>query len=155
VPKAPILIFGGNGRREERATMPGVISLGGGERWPATGWLFCWVVGFLAMNVEQQQLAADIDHVRVDDSGLLELARFGPDADREMRGLLRHRLVPVAEERFPPTMLGRAQALELLRELARLAAQSHVDGRSAGQSGRTSRVKIGTIRPSRATSASF
>jgi len=135
--------------------MPGVISLGGDERWPATGWLFCWVVGFLAMNVEQQQLAADIDHVRADDSGLLELAMFGPEADREMRGLLRTRLVSVAEERFPPAMRGRATALAMLRELARLAAGSSVDGRSAADSGRTVRVTTRAKRPRRTVPARF
>jgi len=127
--------------------MPGVISLGGNERWLATGWLFCWVVGFLAMNVEQQQLAADIDHVRADDSGLLELGVFGPEADREMRALLRHRLVPAAEQRFPTTMRGRATALKLLRELARLAAKSHVDGRSADGKARTAPVISRAKRP--------
>lgn len=128
--------------------MPGVISLGGNERWPATGWLFCWVVGFLAMNVEQQQLAADIDQVRADDSGLLELGVFGPEADREMRALLRNRLVAVAEERFPPTMRARAPALALLRELARMASESYVDGRAPGITSRANH-------PSRATSPSL
>jgi hypothetical protein len=128
--------------------MPGVISLGGNERWRATGWLFCWVVGFLAMNVEQQQLAADIDQVRADDSGLLELGVFGPEADREMRALLRNRLVPVAEERFPPTMRGRATALDLLRDLAALASKSPVDGRTA-------RVATRIIRSNRAAPARF
>ncbi|MEV6847177.1 hypothetical protein [Actinoplanes sp. NPDC051411] len=128
--------------------MPGVISLGGDERWQATGWLFCWVVGFLAMNVEQQRLAADIDHVRADDSGRLDLGMFGSEADGEMRALLRDRLVPVAEERFPPTMCGRATALELLRDLARLASKSPVDRPAA-------RVVSRTIRPSRTAVASF
>jgi hypothetical protein len=128
--------------------MPGVISLGGNERWPAAGWLFCWVVGFLAMNVEQQQLAADIDRVRADDPGLLELGVFGPEADREMRALLRNRLVPVAEERFPPTMFGRAAALESLRDLAGRASKSPVDGRAA-------RVATRIIRPNRAAPVSF
>jgi hypothetical protein len=101
--------------------MAGMISLGGNDRWPASGWLFYWVVGFLAVNVEQQQLAADIDHVRTDESGLLELEVFGPAADQEMRELLRHRLVATAEERFPPAMTGRDTVLELRHELADLA----------------------------------
>jgi hypothetical protein len=103
------------------AMMPGTISLGTDDRWLASGWLFYWVVGFLAMNVEQQQLAADIDHVRVGDPGLLELEGFGPEADREMRDLLRHRLVAAAEQRFPPTMRGRATAMASLHELAERA----------------------------------
>jgi hypothetical protein len=98
-----------------------MISLGEDDRWPASGWLFSWVVGFLAVNVKQQQLAADIDHVRVGEPGLLELAVFGPEADREMRELLRTSLVAAAEERFPPTMRGREGAMESLEELAKLA----------------------------------
>jgi hypothetical protein len=101
--------------------MAGMISLGANERWLVSGWLFYWVVGFLAVNVEQQKLAADIDHVRAGESGLLELGVFGPEADHEMRELLRNRLVAAAEERFPPAMQGRATALELLHELADLA----------------------------------
>jgi hypothetical protein len=101
--------------------MAGMISLGGNDRWLVSGWLFYWVVGFLAMNVEQQQLAADIDHVRAGESGLLELGVFGPAADQEMRELIRNRLVAAAEERFPPAMEGRETALELLHELAELA----------------------------------
>ena len=101
--------------------MSGTISLGGNDRWLGSGWLFSWVVGFLAMNVEQQQLAADIDHVRAGQSGLLDLGVFGAEADREMRELLRHRLVAAAEERFPPGMLHRATAMELIHELAELA----------------------------------
>jgi len=132
-----------------------VISLGGTERWPATRWLFCWVVGFLAMNVEQPRLAADIDHVRADDSGLLELGVFGPEADREMRGLLRNRLVPVAEQCFPPALRGRATALRMLRELAELAAESPVDGRSAADSGRTVRVTNRANRSRRTVPARF
>jgi hypothetical protein len=120
--------------------MPGVISLGSDGRWLATGWLFCWVVGFLAMNVERQQLAADIDHARADDAGLLELETFGPEAGREIRALLRDRLVPVAEERFPVTMCGRTAAMRLLRELAVLAAESPVERRSSGESDRTAEV---------------
>jgi hypothetical protein len=135
--------------------MPGVISLGGKARWPATGWLYCWVVGFLAKNVVRQQLAADIDHVRAKDSGLLEFEVFGPEADREMRALLRDRLVPVAEKCFPPTMRGRAPALELLRELAELATESHVDERSAVESGRTGQMTKAAYLPSRAGSAAF
>jgi hypothetical protein len=135
--------------------MPGVISLGDDGQWLATGWLFCWVVGFLAMNVERQQLAADIDHVRVGDSGRLELGVFGPEADREMRGLLRNRLVPEAERCFPPAMRGRATALRLLRELAALAAGSPVDGRSVGDSVRTVRVTKASYRANRAASASI
>jgi hypothetical protein len=135
--------------------MPGVISLGGNEQWLATGWLYCWVVGFLAMNVEQQQLAADIDQVRAGDSGLLELGVFGPEADEEMRALLRDRLVSVAEKCFPSTMRGRAPAMGLLRELAELASTSHVDGRSAGETVRTVLVAKPAYRPSRAGSAAF
>jgi hypothetical protein len=133
--------------------MPGVISLGGDERWPATGWLFRWVVGFLAMNVEQQQLAAGIDRVRAGDPGRLELTTFGPEADREMRGLLRDHLVPAAEKCFPPAMCGRAPALESLRDLAAMAARSPVDGRPAAESIRTARVIKPAYHPSRAVSA--
>ncbi len=101
--------------------MAWMISLGGNERWLVSGWLFYWVVGFLAVNVEQQELAAGIDQVRARESGLLELGRFGPAADQEMRKLLRNRLVAAAEDRFPPAMQGRETALGLLHELADLA----------------------------------
>jgi hypothetical protein len=101
--------------------MAGMISLGGNDRWLVSGWLFYWVVGFLAVNVEQQQLATDIDHVRAAESGLLELEVFGPAADQEMRGLIRNGLVAAAEQRFPLAMEGREAALGLLQELAQLA----------------------------------
>jgi hypothetical protein len=154
MPEAPVLIFEGTTQARSAAMVPGVISLGD-QRWLATGWLFCWVVGFLAMNVEQQRLAADIDHVRADDSRLLELGKFGPEAVREMRELLRDRLVAVAEERFPPTMRGRSTALALLRELAGLASESPVDGRSVAGSARTFRAESRAIHPGRTVSASF
>jgi hypothetical protein len=72
-----------------------------------------------------------------------------------MRALLRDRLVPVAEKCFPPTMRGRAPALELLRELAELATESHVDERSAVESGRTGQMTKAAYLPSRAGSAAF
>jgi hypothetical protein len=135
--------------------MPGAISFGRDERWRATDWLFCWVVGFLAKNVEQQRLAADIDHAGVDGSCLLAFEMFGPEADREMRALLRDRLVPVAEGRFPPEMHGRAMAMRSLRELAVLAARSPVDGRSFGEPGRTAGVPKATYRVRQTTSAAL
>jgi hypothetical protein len=98
-----------------------MISLGGNDRWLVSRWLFYRVVGFLAVNVEQPELAVDIDHVRAGESGLLELAVFGPAADQEMRDLLRNGLVAAAEERFRPAMCGRETALELVHELAELA----------------------------------
>jgi hypothetical protein len=105
--------------------MSGTISFGN-DRWPMSGWLFSWVVGFLAVNVEQWRLAADIDRVRVGQCGVLDVDVFGSEAAGEMRALLSNRLLGAAAECFPADMRGRAAALRVLGGLAVSAARPAV-----------------------------
>src|SRR4051794_10616309 len=99
--------------------MAGTVSLRDGKRWSAAGWLFDWVVQFLADNVEEPGLRSELRQIVDENLGWLGLGDFGGDAERAMRELLRHRLVPAAEAAFAQDMGGREGAIELLRELAR------------------------------------
>ena len=98
--------------------MAGTISLAPDKRWSAAGWLFDWTVGFLAENVGETDLRVSLEEIVAENLGWLGLGDYGPAADREMRDLLRNRLVSVADETFAPEMDGRGPAIGRLRQLA-------------------------------------
>ena len=99
--------------------MAGTIAVTPDRRWSAAGWLFDWAVEFLAERVADPDLKAELEEIVAENLGWLGLAEHGPEAEREMRALLRDQLVGAAEAGLPTTMADRAGAIEVLRELAR------------------------------------
>jgi len=73
--------------------MAGTISLGPATRWSVAGWLFDWTVEFLAQRVVEPELRASLQEIVDENLGWLGLGDFGPDREREMRGLLRDNVV--------------------------------------------------------------
>jgi hypothetical protein len=124
---APVNVLGGRGHRGAPipifcgGTVAGTIAAGRGRHWSAAGWLFDWTVEFLAANVEDGALQAELAEVVEENLGWLGLDDYGSEAGRGMRELLRTRLGTAAAESFPTTMAGRAAALALLEELAAMA----------------------------------
>jgi hypothetical protein len=98
--------------------MAGTISLGPDKRWSAAGWLFDWTVEFLAENVGRSDLREQLEEIVTENLGWLGLGDYGSAAEREMRELLRNRLVGTANEVFAPGMEGREPAIGRLQQLA-------------------------------------
>jgi hypothetical protein len=98
--------------------MAGTIAMSADRRWSAAGWLFDWAVEFLAANVTDPQVKQQLREIVTENLGWLGLDDFGAEAEREMRELLRTKVVDVAEQTFDPAMSGRASAVDVLRRLA-------------------------------------
>jgi hypothetical protein len=97
--------------------MSGTIAISPDTRWSASGWLFDWVVGFLAERATDANVAGSLREVVEENLGWLGLGDYGPEADRELREVIRTQLLAAAEERLPGTVPNRAAALDLLRDL--------------------------------------
>ncbi|WP_433375316.1 hypothetical protein ACQPZX_05705 [Actinoplanes sp. CA-142083] len=98
--------------------MAGTISLSPQERWSVAGWLFDWTVEFLAGRVAEPELRASLQEIVDENLGWLGLGDFGPDREREMRGLLRAGVVEAADLTFGADLADREAVLGHLRELA-------------------------------------
>ena len=83
--------------------------------WSAATLLFEWTAEFLAANVADADLRAEIVTGNLEWLGLDD---YGTEASREMRALLRCGLVPAAGAQFAPDMAGRKEAIALLQALA-------------------------------------
>lgn len=86
--------------------------------WSAATLLFEWTAEFLAANVADADLRAEIDEIVTGNLEWLGLDDYGTEASREMRALLRCGLVPAAGAQFAPDMAGRKEAIALLQALA-------------------------------------
>ena len=101
--------------------MAGSVSLSPEERWSVAGWLFDWTVEFLAANVSRTSVRTSLKEIVDENLGWLALGDYGPDAERDMRALLRSGVVAAADGAFPADMPGRAHAIDLLEQLSRRA----------------------------------
>jgi hypothetical protein len=98
--------------------MAGTISLGPQERWSVASWLFDWTVEFLADRVAEREVRASLREIVEENLGWLGLGDFGPEPEREMRGLLRDEVVEAADTTFAADMADREAVLGHLRDLA-------------------------------------
>jgi hypothetical protein len=101
--------------------MAGTIEIAPDHRWSSSGWLFDWVVDFLAGEVSDPAVKATMREIVAENLGWLGLDGFDPAVASELRTLIRDRLVPAAEAQLP-AMEGRQAAIEALRDLASRAA---------------------------------
>jgi hypothetical protein len=97
--------------------MSGTVAVGPEVHWSAAGWLFDWVVEFLADEVADPEVAADLREIVAANLGWLGLDDYGPEAGAQLRKAVRSRLLPAAEERLPETLPSRPEVIALLREL--------------------------------------
>lgn len=98
--------------------MAGTVAIGPDRRWSASTWLFDWVVEYLAAAVSEPVLADELRQIVGDNLGWLGLADYGRDAERELWGLIRTRLVGGADAAFSESMVNRSEALAHLQRLA-------------------------------------
>jgi hypothetical protein len=101
--------------------MSGTIAISPAVRWSAAGWLFDWAVEFLADNVADPGVAADLREIVTENLGWLDLDDYGPETRAELRDIMQHQLVAAADESLPQTVPNRPAVIELLQELARKA----------------------------------
>ncbi len=66
--------------------MAGTVHVSGEQRWSVSGWLFDWVVGFLAEGVTDPGLAAELREIVSENLGWLGLEDFGADAEGRCGG---------------------------------------------------------------------
>ncbi|NUT20416.1 MAG: hypothetical protein HOV77_14615 [Hamadaea sp.] len=98
--------------------MSGTIEVSPQRRWSAASWLFDWTVGYLADQVTDEKLAAELREIVDENLGWLGLDDYGPDARADLVAILRDRIVPAAAVDLPGTVDDRPAVLALLRELA-------------------------------------
>jgi hypothetical protein len=102
--------------------MSGTIEVSSHARWSAAGWIFDWTVGYLAEHASDPRVAAQLREIVSDNLGWLGLDDYGPSARTDLVGIITKQLLPAAESALPATIANRASAIDLLRELAELAA---------------------------------
>jgi hypothetical protein len=98
--------------------MSGTIAISPDVRWSAAGWLFDWIVEFLADNVADPDVAADLREIVTENLGWLGLDDYGPETRAELRDIMSHQLLAAADESLPQTVPNRPAVIELLEELA-------------------------------------
>lgn len=102
--------------------MSGTIAVTPDKRWSAAGWLFDWTVEALAKDLSDSTAVASMREIIEDNIGWLGLDDLSPDTRAEVLRRIKTELVDEAEKTLPATIPNRAAAIELLRELAQLAA---------------------------------
>ncbi|WP_155375235.1 hypothetical protein [Catellatospora vulcania] len=101
--------------------MSGTIAVAPDKRWSAAGWLFDWTVEALADDLDDDAAAADLREIVEDNLGWLGLDDLSPAARAEVLRRIKTDLVDRADRELPPTVPNRSEALDLLRDLSRLA----------------------------------
>lgn len=102
--------------------MSGTVAISPEVRWSATGWIFDWVVEYLADQVTDTEVTASLHEIVNENLGWLGLDDHGPAVKKELLTILRTQLVAHAEAKLPYTIPDRPSAIDVLRELADKAA---------------------------------
>ncbi len=103
--------------------MSGTIALTDGVRWSAAGWLFDWTVRFLAGEVGDPGVAANLQEIVKENLGWVDVGALPPAARTTVLAKLRDDLVASADTQLPATLPERQHVLDHLRELADLAGR--------------------------------
>jgi hypothetical protein len=101
--------------------MSGDIWLSKDVRWLANSSLYHWVLNFLIVSIDKPDTVRDLEEIRDNNLGLINIEDFDLGTQRQMVYLLRESLVPEAESRLRGDMEGRQDLLEALQELADMA----------------------------------
>lgn len=101
--------------------MSGTIVVSPDARWSAAGWLFDWAVRFIAQQVGDPDVSANLQEVIDENLGWVDLTALPADARRTVVEKLKNELVPVAEAHLPATLPERQRVLDHLRDLSELA----------------------------------
>jgi hypothetical protein len=99
--------------------MSGDIWLSKDVRWLANSSLYHWVLDFLIVSVDKPDAVRDLEEIRDNNLGLVNIEDFDLGTQHQMVHLLRESLVPQAESRLQGE--GRQDFLEALQELADMA----------------------------------
>lgn len=104
--------------------MSGTISFSPTARWSAASWLFDWVLKAVADDrAEDAELAAELRGIVHENIGWLALNDLTDEQQTTVRRTIRESIRITAERGFPANMPGREDALKLLDDLVRLAAE--------------------------------
>ncbi len=101
--------------------MSGTIALSPDTRWSAAGWLFDWAVRFIAEQVGDPDVSANLREVVDENLGWVDVAGLPSAARHAVVEGLRNDLVPAAERQLPSTLPERERVLDHVRDLSALA----------------------------------
>ncbi|GAA1401818.1 hypothetical protein ACFQZ4_47285 [Catellatospora coxensis] len=101
--------------------MSGTIAVAPDKRWSAAGWLFEWAVEALAEDLDDDAAVATLREIIDDNLGWLGLDDLSPATRAEVLRRIRTELVDRADRELPPALPNRSEAVDLLRDLSRLA----------------------------------
>ncbi|GIH05100.1 hypothetical protein Rhe02_31670 [Rhizocola hellebori] len=104
--------------------MSGTIAVTPDKRWSAQGWLFDWTLESLARDLSDETARQHLREIVDENIGWLGLADLPPAARAEAFDKITTRLVQEADTDLPGTLPNRPAVLDLLRDLARMAAEA-------------------------------
>jgi hypothetical protein len=107
--------------------MAGTVGVSSDVLWSAASWLFDWVLKDIARDTDDVELAGNLTGIVDENLGWFGLDDITPRQRDEVRRIIAERLVDNADREFPADMLGRPEALALLKELV-----ASVSGDAAG-----------------------
>jgi hypothetical protein len=101
--------------------MSGTIALSHDTRWSGAGWLFDWVLRFVAREAGDERISADLQEIMEENLGWFDLTTLPVEIRRVVTEKLGYELVDAAETTLPGTLPERQRVLELLRDLSEMA----------------------------------
>jgi hypothetical protein len=108
--------------------MSGTIALSRDTRWSGAGWLFDWVLRFVAREAGDERTAANIQEIMDENLGWFDLATLPAETRGIVAEKLGGELVVTAEATLPGTLPERERVLELLRDLSEMAREMSGSG---------------------------
>lgn len=103
--------------------LSGTIAITAGDHWSAAGWLFDWVLEFLAQEIKSEEAASSLREVVNENLGWLDISDFRPEDAEELRQVIAEELLAAANAQLPRSMSGRSDAIALLAELVSKAGR--------------------------------
>jgi len=101
--------------------MAGTIFVTSNQLWSSAGWLFDWVVRYIASTVRDEQLSAQLQEIVDVNLGMLVLEDFSQTDRHAILAALRS-LPAAARTQLPSSLPGREEVLALLDSLVEMAA---------------------------------
>jgi hypothetical protein len=98
--------------------MAGTISIDDRRRWTAASWLFDFALRTIAEHASDAELSGELVGIIGENLGWLSLADLTGQQREEFERVVSFALVPSAEVGLPPELMGREDAIEMLKDLA-------------------------------------